>query len=92
MLLQRTATVKSIEDSCLEPLSHNDGIVFSFDVSFEIINNTGIFSFLPNLRVRISESSELCLKMKFFMLAVKMASFVMSSFSALNCKIFKIES
>ena len=27
-----------------------------------------------------------------FMLAVKMASFVMSSFSALNCKIFKIES
>ena len=47
---------------------HNDGIVFSFDVLFEIINNTGIFSFLSNLRVRSSESSELCLKMQFLCL------------------------
>ena len=46
---------------------HNDGIVFSFDVLFGIIN-TGIFSFLPNLRVRSSESSELCLKMQFLCL------------------------
>ena len=37
---------------------HNYGIVFSFDVLFEIINNTGIFSFLPDSRVRSSESSE----------------------------------
>ena len=69
---------------------HNDGIVFSFDVLFAIINNTGIFSFLPNLRVRSSEKLRAMLENAIFMLAVKMkmASFVMSSFSALNCKIF----